>query len=68
MVVDERVNVVESNLRRVVPLPVLAAAGTPSAAVGDPAELLDVHVHHLVGVLAFVARRGGLRRADHLTG
>jgi len=32
---------------------------TPSTAVGDPAELLDVHVDQFPGTVAFVPVRGG---------
>jgi hypothetical protein len=32
-----------------------AAVGAPAAAVGDSAELFDVYVHQIAGVLAFVA-------------
>jgi hypothetical protein len=45
-----------------------AAVGAPAAAVGDPADLLDVDVDQLAGTVAFVADRGGLGRADHLAG
>src|ERR1700730_3968624 len=46
----------------------LAAVGTPAAAVGDAADLLDVHVDQLARTVAFIANRGGLRGADHLAG
>src|SRR5690349_21223283 len=36
-----------------------AAVGFPAAAVGDPADLLDVHVDQLARLLAFVAARAG---------
>ena len=42
----------------------LAAVGSPAAAVGDPAEFLDVHVDQLAGPVAFVADRGRLRGPD----
>ena len=71
VVVDQRVDVVEADPgsrsgRRSAPC--CAAVGPPAAAVGDPAELLDVHVDQLAGPVAFVADRGGLRGPDHLTG
>lgn len=43
------------------------AVGAPPAAIGDPAELLDVHVDQLAGPVALVADRGLLGGADHLT-
>jgi hypothetical protein len=46
----------------------LAAVGLPTAAVVDPADLLDIHVHQLAWPAAFVADRGGLRTADELPG
>jgi hypothetical protein len=46
----------------------LPAVRAPAAAVGDPPDLLHVHVHQLTGPVAFVAHRGGLGRADRLPG
>src|SRR5690606_3540480 len=43
-----------------------AAVRAPATPVGDPADLLDVHVHQLAGTVAFIAHRGGLAGADHL--
>jgi hypothetical protein len=40
----------------------------PAAAVGDLADLLDIHVDQLAWVVAFVAHRGDLRGSDHLAG
>ena len=71
MVIDQGVDVVVADLGLLVALwsTVRAAAvGAPAAAVGDAAELLDVHVDQLAGPVAFVADRGGLRGPDHLTG
>jgi hypothetical protein len=45
-----------------------AAEGSPAAAVGDPAEFLDVHVDQLARFLALVTDRGRLGRAQQLTG
>jgi hypothetical protein len=33
----------------------VAAVGAPATTIGDPAELLDVHVDQLTGAVAFVA-------------
>lgn len=70
MIVDEGVDVVVADLGVAVALdrPAGAAVGPPAATVGDPAELLHVHVHQLARVLAFVTHRGLLRGTDHLTG
>jgi len=46
----------------------LPAMRAPAPAIGDPPDLLDVHVDQLTGTVAFVTHRGGLRRADHLAG
>ena len=70
VVIDDGVDVVEPDpgllLRR--GRAHLAAMGSPAAAVGDPPDLLDVHVDQLAGPVAFVADRGGLRGSDHLAG
>lgn len=60
MVVDQGVHVVEADLGVAVAFDVAAAVGAPTAAVGDAADLLDVHVDQLAGMVAFVADRGGL--------
>ncbi|KRC54710.1 hypothetical protein ASE19_04305 [Nocardioides sp. Root79] len=41
--------------------------GLPAPAVGDLAELLDVHVDQFGGPVALVADRGLLRGADHFS-
>ena len=46
----------------------LSAVGSPTAAIRDPADLLDVHMDQLAGPLAFVAQRSGLRGPDPLSG
>lgn len=40
----------------------------PAATIGDPADLLDVHVDQLAGAFTLVADCGGLRGPDHQTG
>ena len=71
MVVDQGVDVVVADRALVRARGVVggrAAAGAPAAAVGDPAELLHVHVDQLAGPVAFVADRGDLAGPDHLPG
>ncbi len=71
MVIDQRVDVVVADLgldRSRDAVGRCRAVGAPAATVGDPAELLDVHVHQLAGPVAFVAHRGDLGGPDHLTG
>ena len=69
VVIDHGVHVVVADLDLLVGLGRVgrAAVGAPPAAVGDLADLLDVDVHHFPGPVAFVAHRGGLGGADHLT-
>jgi hypothetical protein len=45
-----------------------ASVGAPAATVGEAADLLDVHVDQLAGVVLLVTDRGGLGGADHLPG
>src|SRR5690554_5521236 len=42
--------------------------GSPAAPVGDPADLLDIHVDQLAGPAAFVAHRGCLGGSYDLPG
>ena len=62
VVIDHGVDVVEpdpgSLLRR--GRAHLASVGPPATPVGDPPDLLDVHVDQLTGPSTFVAHRGGL--------
>lgn len=45
-----------------------ATVGAPSSAVGDLAQLFDVHVRQFAWAPAFVAHRGGLRCTDDVAG
>src|SRR5690606_18899368 len=68
VVIDQGVDVIEPDLGGAVVsgFPSGAAVRAPATPVGDPADLLDVHVHQLAGTVAFIAHRGGLAGADHL--
>ena len=63
VVVDHRVDVVEPDPPFAVPgsRAGCATVSSPPATVGDPADLLDVHVDQLAGPVAFVTDRGRLR-------
>ena len=68
VVVDDRVDVVVADLglSTSVGRTHLSAVCAPAATVGDPSDLLDIHVDQLAGAFTFVADSGGLRGPDHL--
>lgn len=47
-----------------VPVPPLTAKGAVASAVGDPAQLLHIHMHQIAGVFVLVAHRFGLSHPD----
>ena len=70
VVIDDGVDVVVADLGLLLDdvLADLSAVGPPAATVGDPADLLDVHVDQLAGTVTLVTHRGRLRGSDHLAG
>lgn len=58
-VMQERTTAAPATMLVVVPLPGLPAQRPVPAAIGDPAELLDVHVHQLPGCGHLVPDRRG---------
>src|SRR5688572_19931200 len=67
MVIDQRVDEVVANRMLVDARRMLcsgASSGAPATAVGNTAELLDVHVHQLARSLPFIPTRGLPSSAD----
>jgi hypothetical protein len=60
MVIDQGMNVVVSDLGQGRPSDALATVDTPAATVGDPADLLDIHMDQLARTAAFITHRCGL--------
>jgi hypothetical protein len=70
VVIDDGVDVVEPIVacRSRAGRTALAAVCSPAATVGDPADLLDVHVDQLAWPFTLVAHRRRLRGADQASG
>jgi len=71
VIVDDRMDVVEPDARLVdsgLMVRNELASSAPAAAIGNPAELLHVHVDQLARPVVFVADRRPSRRRDHRPG
>lgn len=67
-VVDERVHIVVAAACLADTVACFAPVNTPPATVGNPAELLDVHLDQLAPTLALVADCGLVRDANDVSG